>query len=211
MTDTQLAAAVERELATLTPRARVFALAVGAGNSATAAATEARLSLQPAALMRQKRRAAAVLRLLREQARRASMLTLEVAVQRFRELSDEARQEKDYGAATRALREACLLLEIYPADRLRVEHAVSMPEVTPAEWAALAVLRHQVRQALPPAVVVEVLAPAGEVPSREGVTVEALGGGISHLAPSPGGPNTTQAPDSVAQATSNTRNGTHAD
>ena len=66
-------------------------------------------------------------------------------MKRFRELSDEARQAKDYGAATRAWREACLMTGLYPDVRLRVVHDVNVPALTDAEWIALAQLRHQVR------------------------------------------------------------------
>jgi hypothetical protein len=82
------------------------------------------------------------------------MLTLEVAVQRFRELSDEARAAKDYSAAARALREACLLLDLYPSEKVDVTHRVNLAEVTEEEWLALARLRHDVRQALPAAATV---------------------------------------------------------
>src|SRR5216684_414931 len=149
LSDERLAAAVDEELASLRPRARVFALALGSGQPATEAARAANLSVQPAALMRQKRRAAAVLRLMREQARRASMLTLEGAVEKFRALSEEARTEKDYSAAARALREACLLLDLYPSEKVDVTHRVNLQEVSAEEWERLAQLRHVVRQALP--------------------------------------------------------------
>jgi hypothetical protein len=101
--------------------------------------------------MRQKRRTAGALRLLREQARRAAMLTLEVAVEKFRALSEESRAEKDYSAAARALREACLLLDLYPSEKVDVTHRVNLAEVTEEEWLALARLRHEVRQPLPAA------------------------------------------------------------
>jgi hypothetical protein len=149
LSDARLAAAVEEELASLTPRARAFALALGSGQPATEAARSAQLSVQPVALMRQKRRTAAVLRLLREQARRASMLTLEVAVEKFRTLSEEARTAEDYSAAARALREACLLLDLYPSEKVDVTHRVNLREVSVEEWERLAQLRHVVRQALP--------------------------------------------------------------
>jgi len=149
LSDERLAASVEEGLASLTPRARAFALALGSGQPATEAARSAHLSVQPVALMRQKRRAAAVLRLMREQARRASMLTLEGAVEKFRALSEEARAAQDYSASTRALREACLLLGLYPSEKVDVTHHVNLQEVSAEEWEHLAHLRHVVRQELP--------------------------------------------------------------
>jgi len=147
MPDLDLATQLELELARLTPRARAFALAVGSGRSATEAAREARLSEHPHAMCRQKQRVEPALRLLREQARRSALLTLESAVERFQQLSEEARQRKDFGAAARSLREACLLLGLYPSERVDVTHRV-VPDVTAEEWEALALLKHGVR-ALP--------------------------------------------------------------
>jgi hypothetical protein len=144
----------EKALDGLTPRARAWTLAVAAGKPYTTAATEAGLSAGSAPIARLKRRAEPALRLLREQTRRASMLTLEAAVQRFRELSDEAREAKDFSAAARALREACLLLDLYPSEKVDVSHRLNLGEVTEQEWLALARLRHEVRQALPAAATV---------------------------------------------------------
>src|SRR5262249_19239968 len=141
-------------LGAVSPRARAWTRAVGGGKSYRLAGTEAGLSTNRVSILRLKRRAEAALRLLREQTRRASMLTLEVAVQRFRELSDEARAAKDYSAAARALREACLLLDLYPSEKVDVTHRVNLAEVTEEAWLALARLRHEVRQTLPAATMV---------------------------------------------------------
>jgi hypothetical protein len=154
LSDPVLAARVETALSNLTPRARAFSLAVASGKSYTIAATEAGLSTNRVSILRLKRRTEWALRLLREQTRRASMLTLEVAVQRFRKLSDEARAKGDYSAAARALREACLLLNLYPSEKIDITHRVNLGEVSEQEWLALAQLRHQVRQALPAATIV---------------------------------------------------------
>lgn len=149
LADTQLAAEVEKALGALTPRARAWTLAVAGGKAYTTAATEVGLSAGSAPITRLKRRAEHALRLLREQTRRASMLTLEVAVEKFRALSEEARAAQDYSAAARALREACLLLNLYPAEKVDVTHRVKLSEVSAEEWERLAQLRHVVRQALP--------------------------------------------------------------
>jgi len=77
------------------------------------------------------------------------MLTRETAVDKFRALSEEARTEGDCSAATRALREACLLLGLYPSEKIDVTHRLNLSEVTEEEWLALAQLRHEVHQALP--------------------------------------------------------------
>lgn len=177
LSDPELAAAADAALEALTPRAQRFALAVAGGRSLSDAASEAGLSRHPSTLSRLKARAAEALRLLREQARRASLLTLDAAVQRFRELSEEARKAGDYGAATRALREASLLLGLYPEMRLKlnVEHSASVG-VSAEEWEALARLRHQVREAPPASAAVveaEVLPPAlPAAPEESGSTSE---------------------------------------
>jgi hypothetical protein len=151
LSDEQLGEATASALAKLTPRSRKFAELAAGGTSFTEAAAQAGLSAERRCLQRLRVRVAPALALLREQARRASLLTLEAAVQRFRDLSDEARAAKDYGSATRALKEAATLLGLYPDIRLRISPDAPAVQVTDEEWVALARLRHEVRPALPAA------------------------------------------------------------
>lgn len=157
LSDEQLAIAIDEQLADLSPRARIYTLAVAAGTAYTHAAEAAGLSSKPWALSRLKGRTEQVLRFLTEQTRRASALTLEVAVEQFRELYAEARAAKDYNAARGALREAAMLVGLYPETRFRL--SVDRPDdqgITPEEWEALSRLRHEVRQ-LPAGQVVDAL------------------------------------------------------
>jgi hypothetical protein len=155
--DDRLDAEAELALADLTPKARAYLLAVAAGTAHTAAATAAGLSAKSWALSRLKGRTERALRLLTEQTRRRSALTLEVAVEQFRGLYAEAREAKDYNAARGALREAALLAGLYPEVRLKLSvDRTDGPGVTPEEWEALARLRHEVRR-LPEGQVVDAL------------------------------------------------------
>jgi hypothetical protein len=171
MPDEQLASAAEEALSRLTPKARAFTLATAGGTALVDAAREAGLSTDRGNLWRLQRRCEPVLGLLREQARRASMLTLEAAVAKFRTLAEEARAARDYSAATRALSEACKLLSLYPEMRLKLSvEQTNLAEVTPEEWEQLARLRHQVRQLPAGAQVVdaEVLPPQGRLACHPG-------------------------------------------
>jgi hypothetical protein len=191
LSDRELAEMREARLAKLTPRARIAAIAM-VGNSAKEASKRAGLSTCPSAVSRLQDRVEGVVAILREEARRTSTLTLEAAVTRFRALSEEAREAKDYGAATRALAEACKLLALYPDARLQVEHNVNLGEVTAAEWEQLSRLRHEVRQLPAARTVVEVQ--AAPEPAE------------SHLSQSPAAPGALQASVNTGESTSSKRN-----
>lgn len=145
----------EAEAATnATSRQVKFAQEMAAGASVIDAAKRASMSMKSASPWKTAKRMA-VLRLvaiLREQARRRAHLTVEMAVQEFRALGDEARAAGDFSAATRAKREAALLLGLYPETRLKLQleaPAIEPRSISPEEWMELARLRHVVRPGLP--------------------------------------------------------------
>lgn len=131
-----------------------FAQEHAAGASVIDAARRAGMSMKNASPWKTAHRlvVAKLVAILREQARRRAHYTVEMAVAEFRAIGDEARAAGDYSAATRAKREAGLLLGLYPETRLKLQleaPAVEPRTITPEEWEALARLRHVVRPALP--------------------------------------------------------------
>jgi len=162
LSDAELARERDLALGVLTPRQHALVLGVAEGKPAAQAARDARLSVKPAATASMLRTPAVAkaLRLLREEARRASRLTLERAVEWFEGLAAEARKARRYGDAARAMEQAAKLLALYPEARLKLsveQQQVDPATITAEEWELLARLEHGVRRQLGPVVEAEVI------------------------------------------------------
>lgn len=149
LSDEQLAAACDAALEQLTPRARAHALAVAGGKTAAEAARELGMSTNGRVLARMKARTRDVHALLLEQRRRKAEESAEAAARWLDGLASEARRAKDFSAAARAKREACLLRGQYPDPRVRVEHElIDTRSITAEEIEVLSRLHHEVRPRL---------------------------------------------------------------
>jgi hypothetical protein len=152
MTDREVGFELEELLQGMTLRARRFVMELGSGKGVTESTKAAGLSEQSVgSRLKERPDCARALMLMGEMARRTSKLTLEGAVEKFTSLSEEARKAGDFSASARSLREASLLLGLYPSEKVDITHRVNLSEVTPEEWEALALLRHGVRNPQLPA------------------------------------------------------------